>query len=162
MTELTETVKSGSHEPRFIADAHLGRLARYLRLCGFDTLFADSLSDRDIKEVSLKEQRIILSRDKELLSNSKNTDVCRILSDRPVDQLSEVIDKYCLRKFFKPFSRCIECNGSIEPVSGDEISDHLLPRTREFYSQFRRCRSCGKIYWEGSHYEKMKKFVDSL
>jgi uncharacterized protein with PIN domain len=162
LTEPTETGKSGSPEPRFIADAHLGRLARYLRLCGFDTLFADSLSDRDINEVSLKEQRIVLSRDKELLSNSKNKEVCRILSERPVTQLSEVIKKFRLREFFKPFSRCIECNGSIEPVSGDEIRDLLLPRTREFYSHFRRCRSCGKIYWEGSHYEKMKKFVDSL
>ncbi len=162
MTELTETSKSGSPELRFIADAHLGRLAKYLRLCGFDTLFADSLSDRDIIEIALKEQRIILSRDKELLAHDKNTGVCRIFSERPVTQLSEVIGKYSLRDFFNPFSRCIECNGSIESVSGDEIRDLLLPRTREFYSRFRRCISCKKVYWEGSHYEKMKKFVDSL
>jgi uncharacterized protein with PIN domain len=157
-----ETPATVSPEFRFIADDQIGRLAKYLRLCGFDTIFVDSLTDRNIIDIAVREHRIILSRDKELMSNKKVTRGFRILSEKPVEQLSEVISNYGLRKFFQPFSRCTNCNGLLEIVNEDEIDDKLPQRTREFFSHFMRCSSCGKIYWEGSHYDRMKKFISSL
>jgi uncharacterized protein with PIN domain len=157
-----EPPATGSPEFRFIADEHLGRLAKYLRLCGFDTIFADSLSDRNIIEIALNEHRIILSRDKELMSNKKVTRGFRILSESPAGQLTEVINNYGLREYFKPFSRCTKCNGLLATVQEEEIAGQLPQRTRAFFSHFRRCGSCGKIYWEGSHYDRMKKFISSL
>lgn len=162
MNLQNEPTGAGPPEFRFIADEHLGRLAKYLRLCGFDTIFADSLTDRRIIEISLHEHRIILSRDKELMSNKKVKGGFRILSESPVRQLSEVINNYGLREHFKPFSRCTKCNGLLENVQEDEIAGQLPQRTRDFFSDFRRCNSCGKIYWEGSHYDRMKKFISSL
>lgn len=157
-----ETPAAGSPEFRFIADEHLGRLAKYLRLCGFDTIFADSLADRKIIEIAVREHRILLSRDKELMSNKNVPRGVRILSERPLEQLSEVISIYGLRKFFQPFSRCTLCNGLLEIVQEEEVEDQLPQRTRNLFSHFMRCSSCGKIYWEGSHYDRMKKFVSSL
>lgn len=162
MKNQSETPEEGSSQFRFIADEHLGRLARYLRLCGFDTVFADSLADRKIIDIAISENRIILSRDKVLMSDKKVARGCRIMSERPVIQLSEVIDRYGLREYFRPFSRCTNCNGLLALVNGDEIIDSLPERTRDFYTHFMRCGTCGKIYWEGSHYNRMKKFINDL
>jgi uncharacterized protein with PIN domain len=144
---------------RFIADVHLGRLAKYLRLCGFDTLYDASLNDRQIIESSLADHRIILSRDKELLKNKKVTDSHRILSQKPVDQLTEVMKRFDLKDSLHPFTRCLECNGTFDDVPKEEILSNLLPRTKDYYADFKKCSGCGKIYWEGSHFERMKKFI---
>lgn len=162
MNQESEIPAEGSLQFRFIADEHLGRLAKYLRLCGFDTVFAGSLADSQIIDIALQDNRIILSKDRELMSNRKAAGGCRIISERPALQLSEVINKYGLKEYFKPFSRCTNCNGQLETVSVDEILDSLPQRTRNFYSHFMRCCSCGKIYWEGSHYNRMKKFINDL
>lgn len=162
MNQQSVTPEEGLPQFRFIADEHLGRLAKYLRLCGFDTSFAGSLADSKILEIAILENRIILSRDRELMSNRKAAGGYRILSEKPVLQLSEVINKYNLKGCFKPFSRCTNCNGLLENVPVDEVIDRLPPRTRDFYTHFIRCCSCGKIYWEGSHYKRMKKFISDL
>jgi len=158
----SETPEEVSSEFRFIADEHLGRLARYLRLCGFDTVFADSIADSKIIDIAINENRIILSRDRELMSDKKVERGFRILSERPVIQLSEVINRYSLREYFRPFSRCTKCNGLLVMVNGDEIIDFLPQRTRDFYTHFMRCGTCGKIYWEGSHFNRLKKFINDL
>jgi uncharacterized protein with PIN domain len=148
--------------PRFILDAHLGRLVRYTRLCGFDSLFEEGLSDREIIQLANTGKRIILTRDRDLLKSKQVTRGYWIRSEDPSDQIVEVIHRFDLKSSFKPFSRCIECNGLLEKVEKNKILDLLLPRTRDFYNDFMRCRGCGRIYWEGSHYERMKKFVESL
>jgi uncharacterized protein with PIN domain len=147
---------------KFIADVHLGRLSKYLRLCGFDTYFDTDLSDNQIIGKSLKERRIILTRDRELLKNKRVTHGYWLRSVKPERQLKEVLQKFDLKNRLNPFVRCLECNGLIEEVNKDDIKDRLLQKTKDFYTEFKRCKTCGNIYWEGSHFERMKKFIDTL
>lgn len=146
-------------EPSFILDVHLGKLARYLRLCGFDTLYETGYSDDEIINLSLLQNRIIVTRDKKLLSNKKVTHGIRIRSQYPESQLKEVFDRLDLKNSAKPFTICIECNGPLAEVRKEEILDRLPLRTREFYNEFKLCRNCGHIYWEGSHFKRMKEFI---
>jgi len=162
LTEVLPLSPDHSGERKFIADVHLGRLAKYLRLCGFDTLYGMSLADREIIDLSFKENRIILSRDKELLQNRHVIQSYRIMSAEPVEQLKEVLNRFDLINNLHPFTRCMICNGEVARVIKEEIDQALQPKTRNYYNEFKKCISCGKIYWEGSHYERMKKFVDSL
>ena len=147
---------------KFIADVHLGKLARKLRLLGFDTYFESNLDDNEIIRMSLAEDRIVLSRDKELINNSRITQGYRILSSDPREQIREVMIRFDLQNNLNPFSRCIDCNGMIENVSKESVNEYLPPKTRQYFDEFFRCRGCGKIYWEGSHYENMKKQIQNL
>jgi uncharacterized protein with PIN domain len=149
-------------DPRFILDVHLGRLARFLRLLGFDAYWENDLDDYEIIRCSVNDRRIILTRDKGLLANSQAINGYRILSQKPDEQLMEVFIRFDLKGHTQPFSRCMECNGLLDPVNKEEISDFLLPGTREYYSDFKKCSGCGRIYWEGSHYERMRKYIDSV
>jgi uncharacterized protein with PIN domain len=144
---------------KFILDVHLGRLSKYLRLCGFDTVFNINLNDNEIIDLSLKEHRIILTRDRGLLKNKLVTHGYWIRSTNPIGQVREVLKRFDLRNTLHPFTRCMECNGMLADILKEEIFNELPPRTRDFYDGFKKCRGCGKIYWEGSHYERMKKFI---
>ncbi len=147
---------------KFIADVHLGKLARKLRLLGFDTCFESNLDDNEIIRMSLAESRVVLSRDKELINDSRITQGYRILSSDPREQIREVMIRFDLQNNLNPFSRCIDCNGMIENVSKESVNEYLPPKTRLYFDEFFRCRGCGKIYWEGSHYENMKKQIQNL
>jgi uncharacterized protein with PIN domain len=147
---------------RFIADVHLGRLAKYLRLLGFDTAFDRDLEDSKIISISLSQNRIILTRDKGILKNSRITHGYWIRSSDPRKQIIEVSGRFDLKRLFKPFTRCLECNTLIVDVPKEEITEKLLPKTRKYYNHFQICPDCGRIYWEGSHYDRMKQFVESL
>jgi uncharacterized protein with PIN domain len=147
-------------DPRFILDVHLGRLARYLRLCGFDSLYRNDFNDQDIISISLSDHRIIITRDRELLKNKKVTHGYWIRSQDPSVQIIEVINRFDLRNTANPFTICMECNGKLEAVEKEEIFDRLQPMTGRYFDNFKICRSCGRIYWEGSHFEKMKSFVE--
>ena len=146
----------------FVVDVHLGKLARYLRLCGFDSIVPTGFDDRKIVELSLAENRIILSCDKLLLENRRVTNGFLVKSQKPEGQLKEVFDRFDLRKSVRPFTRCMECNSLLEVVEKETIIDLLEPRTREYYNHFSICPACRHIYWEGSHYENMKKFIEKI
>lgn len=141
---------------------HLGKLARHLRLLGFDTYFDSSIDDNEIINLSLSEDRIILSRDKEMLNNKRVVWGYGIRSSDPREQIREVMIRFDLYNYMKPFSRCMDCNGLIETVSKESVNEHLPPKTRQYYQEFFKCTVCGKIYWEGSHYESMKKQIQNL
>ena len=147
---------------KFIADVHLGKLARNLRLLGFDTYLDSSLDDNEIINISLTENRIILTRDKQLLNNNRITQGCRIGSSDPREQIREVLTRFDLHNNLKPFSRCMDCNGLIVSVSKESVNEYLPPKTRQYYEEFFRCQVCSKIYWEGSHYDNMKKQIKNL
>ncbi len=147
---------------KFLADVHLGKLAKYLRICGFDTYYQSNIRDNEIISLALKDNRIILTRDREMLKNKKVTHGHCIRSQRPFEQLKEIFKRFELKNQLLPFSRCIECNCILVDVSKEEISHRLLPGTRLFYHKFKKCTGCNRIYWAGSHYEKMKKLIDDL
>ena len=147
---------------KFILDVHLGKMAKYLRLLGFDTLYESSYNDNEIISISKAEKRIILTRDRGLLKNNKVTHGCWIRSQHTCEQLKEVISRFDLRAGAKPFTRCLECNSLLNDVKKEEISDFLPLRTKKYYDEFKHCPGCKRIYWEGSHYEKMKKHIEEI
>jgi len=146
--------------PKFILDVHLGKLARYLRLFGFDTLYRIDYKDLEIITISLSERRIILTHDIGLLKNKQVNHGYWIRSQHLDEQLKEVLNRFDLKNQVHPFIRCMECNGLLTDVSKKEISDHLLPGTREYYQKFKKCPDCDRIYWEGSHFERMRKYIE--
>ncbi|MBN1159067.1 MAG: Mut7-C ubiquitin/RNAse domain-containing protein [Bacteroidales bacterium] len=147
---------------RFILDVHLGRLTKYLRLCGFDSLYRNDFSDTELIERARDEKRIILTRDRELLKNKGVIRGYWLRSQNPGEQVKEVFERFGLKNNVQPFSRCMECNGVLEEVSKESILSELEPGTRKCYHDFRRCRGCGKIYWKGAHYERMVRFVEEM
>jgi uncharacterized protein with PIN domain len=149
-------------ELRFILDVHLGRLAKYLRLCGFDTLFSKYYDDREIIDVAVKEKRIILTRDKQLLKDRRVTHGYWIRSQDYREQLAEVFIRFDFTDRLEMFSRCLSCNTLLEEVSKEEIRDRLLADTSRYFSRFTRCPQCDRIYWEGSHYDNMKRIVSGV
>jgi uncharacterized protein len=162
ITPLIRLRERPLRETRFVLDVHLGKLAKYLRLCGFDTFYKRNFSDFEIIELSALEKRIILTRDLGLLKNKKVTRGYWIRSQYLYAQMKEVFKRFDLSSQILPFTRCMECNGLLTSVPKNEIIDILLPETKEFYNNFLQCKDCMRIYWEGSHYERMKKFIDKL
>lgn len=147
---------------RFILDVHLGKLAKYLRLLGFDCLIDEHIGDNEIIAISLQEKRIILTRDRNLLKHRQVTHGYWIRSQKPKKQLEEVISRFELRNNANPFTRCMECNNTLTRVDKNDVLGDLQSKTREYYSNFWKCPGCGRVYWEGSHFESMKKLVDSI
>jgi len=145
--------------PKFVLDNHLGKLTDYLRLLGFDAVYAQDWPDEVIAECASKQNRILLTRDRGLLKRRIVGFGRCVRADNPIEQLSEIVDHFELEPFITPFQRCPRCNGKLVPVSKDEIIDQLLPLTRKYYDEFTRCADCGQIYWKGSHYEHMQKLL---
>ncbi len=147
---------------RFITDVHLGTLARYLRMAGFDTCYRNDLSDQEIIEISLQERRIILTRDLALLKNGKVTHGSFVRSTKPAVQLKEIIGRFGIEQLMSPFSRCTECNGILEQVPSEAVAGRIKANALLFFSEFWQCRSCRKVYWRGSHYQNMLKLLEGL
>jgi len=147
---------------RFILDVHLGKLARYLRLCGFDTLYNNQYEDHTIVEISSAENRIILTRDIGILKHAKVRHGYWLRSDQPQKQLQEVINRFDLKNQIQLFQRCMECNGKIRKVNKSKIRHQLLNGTQKYYHEFFQCSQCGKIYWKGSHHYKMMEFIKKI
>lgn len=162
ISPVTHLREKPLRDTKFVADVHLGKLARSLRLCGFDVSYSTDMKDAEIIEISLAEKRIILTRDRGLLKNKVVSYGCYIRSTIPDEQLREVITRFHLKKRMNLFTRCMECNSVLAGATKEEVSERLLPKTRLYYSEFKRCPVCGRIYWNGSHYENMKKHIDSI
>jgi uncharacterized protein with PIN domain len=149
-------------EPRFVLDGHLGRLAAYLRMLGVDSSYRNNFDDRELIQISVGENRILLTRDRRLLMH-KNINLGQLLwSLNPEEQFHEVIERNRLKKWIRPFQRCIRCNHLLEPVRKEDILDQLQPLTRLYFEEFHFCPSCRQIYWKGSHYDRMQKIIKEL
>jgi hypothetical protein len=162
ISAVTKLRKTSLREAKFILDVHLGKLAHYLRLVGFDTVYRNNFSDEELAKISGEQKRILLTRDRRLLKRSIITHGYCIRETTPKKQLIEVLRRFDLVKSIVPFSRCLDCNSHLQEVAKDEISDQLPPKVKEQFEEFVRCPNCDKIFWPGSHYEKMKDFVQKL
>lgn len=149
-------------ESRFVVDVNLGKLALKLRLLGFDTLFRNDFEDDEIIEISIREKRIILTRDKGILKQNAVTHGYWLRNDDPKKQLEEIVERLQLQNSFQPFSRCTNCNGRLVPVDKGQLTQHLPADTLRYYNEFWKCSGCGKIYWQGSHFEHILRWVDAL
>ena len=148
--------------PRFVLDVHLGKLARYLRLLGFDSLYENDFDDPTIVAISVRERRIILTRDKGILKNGAVTHGYWLRATQPREQLREVMRMFDLQRRIEPFSRCLVCNGELLGVDTEAVLERLPAKVRECYDVFVRCGNCDRIYWAGSHYERMRELVEEL
>jgi uncharacterized protein with PIN domain len=146
--------------PAFILDVHLGTLARRLRLLGFDALYRNDYRDPEIVGIAAREKRTILTRDRGLLCRGAVTRGYRIRSQDPDRQVREVLDRFDLYGRTAPFTRCTACNGRLDPVPKRDVSAQLAPGTLRCHDTFFRCRTCGKIYWEGAHFSRLKLLVE--
>jgi len=151
-----------SLEPRFILDNHLGRLAAYLRMLGFDSLYRNDYDDEELAEISRSEERILLSRDRRLLMRKSVTYGYCLRSLDSLEQLTEIIQRFDLIKRITPFHRCLRCNHLLEPVAKEAILDRLEPLTKLYFDEFQICPACKQIYWKGSHYEKMREWIEQM
>ncbi|MBE0570492.1 MAG: Mut7-C ubiquitin/RNAse domain-containing protein [Ignavibacteriaceae bacterium] len=148
--------------PKFVADVHLGRLTKYLRMIGLDVLYKNNFDDDEIVSFSLKEKRAILTKDRGILKRNEVTHGYWIRTTKAEAQVEEVLERFNLQKEIKEFSRCIECNDLLEPIKKEKIIDQLPPKVAKLQNEFYKCPSCNKFYWKGSHYLRMLKFVQSL
>jgi uncharacterized protein with PIN domain len=142
-------------EYRFVLDGHLGRLAAYLRMLGFDTWYEHTAGDALLARVSSAENRLLLTRDVGLLKRNEVVHGYLVRSAAPLEQLRETWERYALDAHVRPFTRCMVCNGDLRPAAAEEVKDLLPPRIRETKTEFSRCVECGRVFWRGSHYARM-------
>lgn len=148
--------------PRFVLDNHLGRLAAYLRMLGFDTAYRNDYDDNNLAAISAVEDRVLLTRDRRLLMRKTVRLGYCLRSLDSSEQLVEVLRRYHLFDQIAPFKRCLRCNALLQPVDKAAILDRLLPLTKKYFDEFHICPACGQIYWKGSHYEHMQAMIDRL
>jgi uncharacterized protein with PIN domain len=146
-------------ETRFVLDVHLGRLAAYLRMAGFDTCWRNDCRDEELARISQAERRILLTRDRDLLKRSAVTHGYWMRQTQPRKQFLEVLRRFDLFRSVAPFTRCLRCNQLLRPVDKSQIESELPPRVRERHAEFKTCPSCHRIYWKGSHHERMKELI---
>ena len=148
-----------SGEPRFVVDVNLGRLARYLRLLGFDSLYCNNFDDKTIAEISSITQRIVLTRDRKLLHRKIINHGYFVRVETPKIQVREVLDRFNMYSFFKPLTRCTFCNGKLKQTEKQNITQRLKPLTKKHYEKFLVCSDCNHIYWQGSHSIRVARLI---
>jgi uncharacterized protein with PIN domain/sulfur carrier protein ThiS len=146
---------------RFVLDVHLGRLAKLLRMLGFNALYSNRYEDYDLSRISREEGRIVLTRDRELLKRSMIHHGYCLRSDRPMEQLLEVLKRFDLREKVRPFSRCLRCNSELQEIDTDRAAASVPDYVARTYQHYKTCPDCGRIYWQGSHWEHMRKVLDA-
>ena len=147
---------------KFVLDVHLGKLARLLRLLGFDTLYQNDFSDKEIIAFAREQERIVLTRDVGLLKHKIIQCGYWLRSQLSPEQAKEVIRRFALAGSIRPFSRCLVCNGLLEPVAKERVLDQLPANTIMYFTDFYQCTNCKQVYWKGSHYEKMIQTVKAM
>jgi uncharacterized protein with PIN domain len=148
--------------PRFVADAHLGGLARLLRMAGFDTLYDNNFEDSRIEAIAAAEERIVLTRDRELLKRRGITHGCYIHALKSPGQLRELFDRLDLASSARPLTLCLHCNAPLRTVDKAEVSDRLPPSVRALQHEFNTCDLCGRVFWKGSHWRRMSALLATL
>jgi uncharacterized protein with PIN domain len=162
ITPLVRLREKPLRDPKFIGDVHLGKLSRLLRLLGFDTLYRNDYDDPAIVELAVAQKRCILTRDRGILKRKAVTHGYCLRSTVPLVQAHEVVRRFDLKGLARPFTRCLECNGIVVRVEKKSVLRMIPEKTRECYGDFHKCESCGKIYWQGSHFDVLRQTVGDL
>ncbi len=149
-------------QARFVLDNHLGRLAAYLRMLGFDCVYRNDFDDEELAHISAEEDRILLTRDRRLLMRKLVRWGYCLRSLASQEQVIEVLRRFALFDRITPFRRCLRCNTPLKTVEKEVVLERLEPLTKKYYEEFHICPACGQIYWKGSHYEHMQSMIDKL
>jgi len=145
---------------KFIADAHLGGLARLLRMAGFDTLYRNDYADREIVDIAATQGRTVLTRDRDLLKQRAINDGCYLHAILPELQFREIVYRLDLARRMRPFSRCLRCNTPLQDVDKQAVGERLPPSVRAGQTRFTTCHHCRRIFWPGTHWQRMRNFLD--
>lgn len=162
VTPLLRVRERALRETRFVADAHLGGLAHLLRMTGFDTLYDNHFSDDEIERVALAQGRIVLTRDRELLKRRGVTHGCYVRALRSEQQLREVFDRLDLAGSVRAFTRCLSCNAPLRAIDKAQAATRVPPGVNARYERFATCDGCTRVFWEGTHWRRMREMVDAL
>ncbi len=149
-------------ETRFVADAHLGGLAHLLRMMGFDTLYDNHFHDDAIVAIAEQDERIVLTRDRELLKRRSITHGCYVHALKSEQQLREIVERLDLARSARPFTLCLYCNAPLHSIDKASVFDRLPPKVQANYERFSTCDVCRRVYWEGSHWRNMRRVLDGL
>lgn len=160
ITPLVRLRSKPMREIKFVADVNVGELAKKLRLLGFDTLFRNDFTDKVIVDLSLKEKRVILTRDKRILKSRSVTHGYRIRNEDPNIQLKEVVGRFQLENNVRLFARCSTCNDLLHPVEKSLLHNRLPIKTLLSSNVFMECKSCKKIYWKGSNFGDIREWIN--
>ena len=147
---------------KFILDVHLGTLARYLRMLGFDSLYENNFSDDILAGISIKENRTILTKDLGILKRNSVTHAYFVRNIMPEKQLEEIIGRFDLKNSVKEFSRCLNCNSLLVKAGKEEVEKLVPPKVKIFHYIYYYCGKCRKVYWKGSHYERMLQLINRV
>lgn len=148
---------------RFLTDTHLGRLAKYLRMLGFDTrLHDEDPGDATLAHLTNADDRLLLTRDLDLLNRNKVHHGYYVRAEAPDGQLDEVVRHFRLTPKAAPFTRCLRCNGLLDRVDPETIQDQIDPAILQRFDIFHQCQRCGQVYWKGSHFQRMQAFVQQI
>jgi len=161
-TNHTEKRLQATGITKFIADGHLGSLARNLRLLGFDVAYPKDADDRQLLEIMAGENRALLTRDRRLLMHGIVQHGYYPRSQNADEQTIEIVRRFDLSELIAPFTRCLRCNARLEEAAKADVIDKLEPLTKIYYDQFRRCPDCKQIYWPGSHFPKLQKRIEEI
>jgi uncharacterized protein with PIN domain len=151
-----------SNSKEFVADCHLGKLARDLRLLGFDVAYDSDANDRQLLAIMRESNRALLTRDRRLLMHAMVQHGYYLRSQNPINQTIEVLRRFDLFSAITPFTRCLRCNAPLQKVAKADVIEKLEPLTKIYYEQFRRCTGCGQIYWAGSHFSKLQTRLEGI
>jgi uncharacterized protein len=149
-------------EPKFVLDVHLGRLAAYLRMLGFDVVYANSASDLELVRISCEQKRILLTRDRGVLKHSAVTHGYWLRETNSRRQAAEVVRRFDLARFVRPLTRCMVCNEPLKAASAAEVLDRVPSKTLEWCEEFCECTICRRVYWYGSHCRRMRRWIEEL
>ena len=149
-------------EPKFAVDVHLGRLAAYLRMLGFDTDYRNCASDAELVRIAAEQERILLTRDRGLLKHAAVTRGYWLRQTDSRRQATEVVSRFDLARLLRPFTRCMACNERLRPLYKEEIQKRVPLPIAARHEKFLECSACRRVYWEGSHYQRMQRWVEEL
>jgi len=153
-------------ETTFIVDANAGKLAKWLRMMGYDTLFFSDIDDGHLVDIALREGRVILTRDTQIARRrpvvNGQLKVILTRSDDPREQLRQVVGELNLDCHLRQFTRCLECNQNLAPRSREEVADIVPPYVFRTQHQYMQCPSCLRVYWQGTHWQRMKKALQKV
>jgi uncharacterized protein with PIN domain len=159
ISSITKVRERPLRLPRFVTDVHLGRLAGYLRMLGFDALYDNSYRPDDLIRLSAAEERTLLTKSRSLLRNDALTRAFHITESDPRRQLTEVLDRFDLYGLLAPFTRCTVCNAPLRRVDKRAIVFRIPPAVKDWCNEYQLCPSCDRIYWKGSHYSRMQALI---
>lgn len=151
-----------SQMQKFVADVHLGKLTRDLRLLGIDVAYDPMAQDRQLLELATADNRALLTRDRRLLMHAVVQHGYYPRSQDSAEQTIEVLRRFDLFALLTPFTRCLRCNASLRRAEKADVIEQLEPLTKIYYEEFRGCSGCGQIYWRGSHFAKLEARVAKL